>query len=99
MAAWVYRARDLGIISPGFFVEIQKVFSRQGWRKEEPGDRTGGLVTNGEVPVLMSKLVFKSHAEGLISTSKAAELLNQNITAFCSFEGESDFERSALLCG
>lgn len=99
MAAWVYRAKDLEIISPGFFVEIQKFFSRQGWKKEEPGDRTGGQVTNGEVPVLMSTLVFKSHAEGLISTSKAAELLNQNISTFCSFEGESDFERSALLCG
>ncbi|AGB03367.1 helix-turn-helix domain-containing protein [Methanoregula formicica] len=94
MAAWVYRAKDLGIISPALYVEVQKIFSRQGWKKEEPGD-----TVSGEVPVFMSTLVFKSHAEGLISTSKAAELLNQNISTFCSFEGESDFEQSAMLCG
>ena len=99
MAAWVYRAKDLGIISQAFFVEIQKIISKQGWKKEEPGDKINGQVINGEVPVLMSTLVFKSHAEGLISTSKAAELLNQNISTFCSFEGESDFEQSAILCG
>jgi len=94
IAAWVYRAKDLGIISPALYVELQKFFSRQGWKKEEPGDNV-----SGEVPVFMSTLVFKSHAEGLISTSKAAELLNQNISTFCSFEGESDFEQSAMLCG
>jgi len=94
MAAWVYRAKDLGIISPALYVKVQKIFSRQGWKKEEPGD-----TVSGEVPVFMSTLVFKSHAEGLISTSKAAELLNQNISTFCSFEGESDFEQSAMLCG
>lgn len=94
IAAWVYRAKDLGIISPALYVELQKFFSRQGWKKEEPGDNV-----SGEVPVFMSTLVFKSHAEGLISTSKAAELLNQNISTFCSFEGVSDFEQSAMLCG
>ena len=99
MAAWIYRAKDLGIISSAFYVEIQKIFSRQGWKKEEPGDTIDGKIIQGEVPVLMSTLVFKSHAEGLISTSKAAELLNQNISTFCSFEGESDFEQSAILCG
>jgi len=99
MAAWIYRAKDLGIISSAFYVEIQKIFSRQGWKKEEPGDTIDGKIIHGEVPVLMSTLVFKSHAEGLISTSKAAELLNQNISTFCSFEGESDFEQSAILCG
>jgi Predicted Zn peptidase len=99
MAAWVYRAKDLGIISQAFFVEIQKIFSKQGWKSAEPGDTVDGQVINGEVPVLMSKFVFKAHAEGLISTSKAAELLNQNISTFCSFEGESDFEHAAILCG
>jgi len=94
MGAWLYRAKDLGIISLAFYIEIRKYFVKQGWNKTEPGDDI-----MGEMPVLMSKLVFKSHAEGLISTSKAAELLNQNISTFCSFEGESDFEQSAILCG
>jgi Zn-dependent peptidase ImmA (M78 family)/DNA-binding XRE family transcriptional regulator len=94
MGAWLYRAKDLGIISLAFYIEIRKLFVKQGWNKTEPGDDI-----TGELPILMSKLVFKSHAEGLISTSKAAELLNQNISDFCSFEGESDFEQSAILCG
>jgi len=94
MGAWLYRAKDLGIISPVFYVEMQKLFSSQGWKSKEPGDEI-----KGEVPVRMISMVFKSHAEGLISTSKAAELLNQNISAFCSFEGESDFLQSAILCG
>ncbi len=94
MGAWLYRAKDLGIITHAFYIEIRKIFSRQGWNNNEPG-----VDIPGEMPVLMSTLVFKSHAEGLISTSKAAELLNQDISAFCSFEGESEFERSAILCG
>jgi Zn-dependent peptidase ImmA (M78 family) len=94
MGAWLYRAKDLGIIPLAFYIEIRKIFVKQGWNKTEPGDDIPG-----EMPVLMSKLVFKSHAEGLISTSKAAELLNQNISTFCSFEGEPNFEQSAILCG
>jgi len=94
MGAWLYRAKDLGIISPAFYIETRKIFSNQGWNKSEPGDDIPG-----EMPVLMFTLVFKSHAEGLISTSKAAELLNQNISTFCSFEGEPNFEQSAILCG
>jgi Zn-dependent peptidase ImmA (M78 family)/DNA-binding XRE family transcriptional regulator len=95
MGAWIFRAKDLGILSPEFFILIQKFFSKRGWRKVEPDDGE----EPGEMPVQMSRLVFKAHAEGLISTSKAAELLNQNISTFCSFEGESDFEQSAVLCG
>lgn len=94
MAAWLYRARELGIITEASYVESRKIFSRQGWNKKEPGDDF-----EGEQPVLMLSMVLKSHAEGLISTSKAAELLNQSISTFCSFEGESDIDQSALLCG
>lgn len=94
MGAWLYRAKDLGIISLAFYIEIRKIFVKHEWNKTEPGDDIPG-----EMPVLMFKLVFKSHAEGLISTSKAAELLNQNISTFCSFEGEPNFEQSAILCG
>lgn len=93
MGAWVYRAKDLGIISQALYVEIQKLFSKQGLKKKEPGDDE-----KGEMPILMTSLVLKSHAEGIISTSKAAELLNQNISMFCSFEGGADFEQSATLC-
>lgn len=94
MGAWLYRAKDLGIISQAVYIDIRKIFSIKGWNKTEPGDDIPG-----EIPVFMSKLVLKSHAEGLISTSKAAELLNQNISNFCSFEGETNFEQSSIVCG
>jgi Zn-dependent peptidase ImmA (M78 family) len=83
MGAWLFRAKDLGIISDEYFVGMRKIFSKNGWQKKEPHD---DLV--GEEPVFMTRLVLKSHAEGLISTSKAAELLNQNISTFCSLDGD-----------
>lgn len=94
MGAWLYRAMDLGIITNAQFVETRKIFSIKRWNKREPGDDVPG-----EKPLFTTSLVLKTHAEGLISTSKAAELLNQSISTFCSFEGEPDSEQSAILCG
>jgi len=93
MAAWLIRAKELEIICEDYFIETRKMFSKVGWNKREPEDEI-----EGEKPLFLTSIVLKSHAEGLISTSKAAELLNQSISDFCSFEGESDFERSAILC-
>lgn len=94
MGAWLFRAKDLGIISDEFFIGMRKFFSIKGWHKKEPHD---DLV--GEEPIFMTRLVLKSHAEGIISTSKVAELLNQNISTFCSLDGDSEVEQSAMLCG
>ena len=93
MGAWVYRAKDLGIISQAEYVKIRKIFSMQGWNKKEPGDEI-----KGEIPILMNSIVLKAHAEGIISTSKGAEFLNQSISTFCSLEEESDIERFTVLC-
>jgi Zn-dependent peptidase ImmA (M78 family)/DNA-binding XRE family transcriptional regulator len=93
MGAWLYRAKDLGIISQADFVEKRKIFSRKGWNRKEPGDDE-----TGESPILMNSIVLKAHAEGLISTPKAAELLNQTISMFCSLEGEPESEESTVLC-
>jgi Zn-dependent peptidase ImmA (M78 family) len=93
MGAWLYRAKDLGIVSQADFVEKRKIFSAKGWNKREPGDET-----KGEMPILMNSMVLKAHAEGIISTPKAAELLNQTISIFCSLEGESNIENSTVLC-
>ncbi|MDD3091007.1 MAG: XRE family transcriptional regulator [Methanoregulaceae archaeon] len=94
MGAWVFRAKDLGIITDEEFLSIRKFFSKQGWNTQEPGDDV-----QGERPIHMNAVVLKAHAEGIISTSKAAELLNQSIATFCSLEGDSDFESSPLVCG
>lgn len=93
MGAWLYRLKDLGIISEELFVRNRKIFSLRGWTRKEPGDDI-----NGEIPVHMEVLVLRSHAEGLISTSKAAELLQQNVTDFCSMNGLSDGGHPAVLC-
>jgi len=94
MGAWLFRATDLGIITPEDYLRIRKFFSAKGWNREEPGDDS----KDGEKPALMESMVLRAHAEGIISTSKAAELLNQSISTFCSIDEESDIECSAILC-
>lgn len=93
MGAWLHRAMDLEIISQTLYRTVWKVFEEQGWNKREPGDDVPG-----QKPILMETLVLKAHAEGIISTSKAAELLNQNISTFCSFDGGPESGQTALLC-
>ncbi len=93
MGAWIYRVKDLGIITEEEFVSIRKFFSSHGWNRKEPGDEV-----KGERPLYMKAVVLKVHAEGFISTSKAAELLNQSIQTFCSLEGDSDLGHSTLIC-
>lgn len=88
MGAWLFRAKDLGIITNEEHLRLMKYFSSKGWNRVEPGDD----ITEGERPVLMKSLVLRAHAEGIITTSKGAELLNQSISTFCSLDGESDIE-------
>lgn len=38
MASMLYRARDLGILSPSGYESAMKQMSRRGWRTREPGD-------------------------------------------------------------
>lgn len=94
MGAWLHRAMDLGIISSENYLGILKFFVKKGWNTKEPDDDTAP----GETPAQMEAAVLRAHAEGIISTSKAAELLNQSISTFCSVDGESDIECSAILC-
>lgn len=94
MGAWLHRAMDLGIITPENYLGIRKFFVKRGWDQKEPDDE----IATGEKPAMMEATVLRAHAEGIISTSKAAELLNQSISTFCSVDGESDIECSAILC-
>ena len=94
MGAWLHRALDTGIISSEDYLAIRKFFVKKGWHRKEPDDD----IAKREKPALMEAMVLRAHAEGIISTSKAAELLNQSISTFCSVDGESDIECSAILC-
>jgi Zn-dependent peptidase ImmA (M78 family)/transcriptional regulator with XRE-family HTH domain len=94
MGAWLHRAMELGIITPENYLGIRKFFVKKGWNRKEPDDDCA----KGETPALLRAMVLRAHAEGIISTSRAAGLLNQNIGTFCSIDGESDLECSTILC-
>jgi Zn-dependent peptidase ImmA (M78 family)/DNA-binding XRE family transcriptional regulator len=70
MQAWMYRAKDLGIISRESFVEFQRMFRARGYHKKEPGDPLPV-----EKPTRFNRLVMRAFSESLISESKAGELL------------------------
>ncbi|MFV7710391.1 helix-turn-helix domain-containing protein [Shewanella algae] len=74
MAACLYRSADLGIISKEKKQQIYINFSKNGWRKQEPG-----LPYPKEQTQLFEQLVYRALAEGILSESKAAELLQMSV--------------------
>jgi len=72
MQAWIYRAKDLGIISQSkmrqMFIEIRK----RNWHKEEPGEQI-----EPERPQRLKQLVLRALAENVITRPRAEELLRQ----------------------
>jgi len=71
MAACLYRVADLGIISEAKRKNLFMRFSKNGWRKQEPGEPYPSEHTH-----LFEQLVYRALAEEIISEAKAAELLN-----------------------
>ena len=76
MSGILYRAKDLGIIKPGYHKQLMIEFSKRGWRKNEPQPYPA------EKPHHFRQLVFHALAEEYISESKAAELMNMSQAAF-----------------
>lgn len=76
MQACLYRISDLGVISKSKQQQIIIHFSKSGWRKHEPGEPYPQERTR-----LFQQLVFRALAEGIISESKAAELLQISVMA------------------
>ncbi len=74
MAAWVYRAKDLGILSDSAADQMWRRFSARGWRKQEPGEPLPP-----EEPTRMRRLVRRLVAEDAISESRALELLGMSL--------------------
>lgn len=77
MMAWVFRARDTGVISSTTAESLFRLFSRRGWRKQEPGDSVPS-----DAPKLLRRLVLRALAEEMVSTSKAAELMGESLGDF-----------------
>jgi Zn-dependent peptidase ImmA (M78 family)/DNA-binding XRE family transcriptional regulator len=77
MQACLYRAADLGIITESLREKLFVMFSKQGWRKKEPGDSYPG-----EETVLFQQLVYRALGEHIVGESKAAELLGVPLMKF-----------------
>jgi transcriptional regulator with XRE-family HTH domain len=77
MQAWLYRARDLGILTESAYRRHQRAFSAAYGRRVEPGEPV-----SPETPQRLHQLVHRALAEGLISQSRAAELLGESLAQF-----------------
>jgi Zn-dependent peptidase ImmA (M78 family)/transcriptional regulator with XRE-family HTH domain len=77
MAGILYRARDLGVITPGYREEQAKLFRIKGWFRKEPGQDYPT-----EKAHIFEQLVFHALAEEYIGESKAAELMNMPLQQF-----------------
>ena len=85
MAAIMYRAKDLGVISDGGHRAFCIKYNRQKWASGEPGSWSGS-----EQSGRFRQLVHRAAASQLISVSKAAGLLGVSVR---------DFEREAVYAG
>ena len=72
MQAWIFRARDLEIISPSMARQLFQQFRVSGWHRKEPGEDYPS-----EKTLRMERLIYRALAEDLISRSKAQELLGK----------------------
>lgn len=88
MNAWLYRAKDLEILAGANFQKMMRFFSKQGWRKEEPGQAIAP-----ERPQLFEQLVFRALAEDLIGESKAAELMGLPMVIFRQIRRNMDCDK------
>lgn len=75
--ATITRAYRLGIIEEGTFKRFWIKVSREGWKKDEPGQYVGREKANR-----FDQLVRRAVVEGVISASKGAELLNKPLAEF-----------------
>lgn len=77
MAGILYRARDLGIVSPAWRDNQAKLFRIKGWHLTEPGKPYPP-----EKAHIFEQLVFHALGEDYIGESKAAELMKMSLTTF-----------------
>ena len=83
MQAWIYRAKDLGILSETTAAQMFKRFRQRSWHREEPGD-----ALPSEEPQRFNRLVMHALCEGVISQARAAELLGISVSQFLGGEIE-----------
>jgi Zn-dependent peptidase ImmA (M78 family)/transcriptional regulator with XRE-family HTH domain len=77
MQAWIYRAKDLNIITEHVAARHFQEFRQRRWHIQEPGDQLPS-----EEPERMKRLVMQALAENQISRSRAGELLGKPLAEF-----------------
>jgi hypothetical protein len=65
MAAWIYRARDLDIITDHYATRLYRELSERGWRKHEPVDFIAD-----ETPLKLEQMAHRAASEGLMSADR-----------------------------
>ncbi len=73
MQAWIYRAKDLGILTEANASLLFKAFKTKGWHLKEPGDSYPP-----ERSERLEQLVMQAWSEGAISEMRATELLGMS---------------------
>ncbi len=81
MSAIMFRCKDLGILNESVYKRLSIEFSKNGWRKSEPGESYPK-----EHTLLFEQLVYRGAGEGILSDSKAAELLKISSNTFRKFK-------------
>ena len=78
MQAWIFRARDLEIISPQVAERLYRRFRAKNWHRQEPGK-----AYPFENPLRMERLIYRALVEDLISRSKVQALLGKPLQPRC----------------
>lgn len=79
MQQWIYRAKDLSIISESQASILFRNFRARGWHRSEPGDQIPS-----EMPERFYRLVLQAVTEQLISPVRAAEIIGRPFNEFRS---------------
>ncbi|MGQ9657204.1 MAG: helix-turn-helix domain-containing protein [Fimbriimonadales bacterium] len=93
MQAWIYRARDLGVLSRERAEQLFRQFSTNGWRKHEP---TPPLPP--EAPRRMEMLIRRAYSEGLISDKRASELMGLSLKEWLQLTQSSMEDSNTDVC-
>jgi Zn-dependent peptidase ImmA (M78 family)/DNA-binding XRE family transcriptional regulator len=70
MGAWLYRAKDCGVLTEGKAGQHVGFFRKRGWHEKEPSNYPS------ETPRRFPQTVFRALGENIIGESKAMELLS-----------------------
>jgi Zn-dependent peptidase ImmA (M78 family) len=91
--AWIYRARDLGIVSSAVAVACLARLSAQGQRRREPGDQIPE-----ERSARLEQMVRRAWAEEIIGDMRAAELLGVALGEFHRIGHQADEVLPVAAC-